>query len=69
VQDEAEERWLKVQENPLEGVTFTSEDFEKALAKYDFSWDVGDVVWPQRDSPVGCCPGLGFRFLGFLPVL
>ncbi|KAH9561266.1 hypothetical protein CY35_05G012100 [Sphagnum magellanicum] len=44
LRDEAEERWKKVQENPLEGVTFTSEDFEKALAKYDFSCDVGDVV-------------------------
>lgn len=31
-------------QEPLEGVQFTYEEFADALSKYDFSFEVGDLV-------------------------
>lgn len=41
---EAEVRYLRARDNPLEGLTFTQEEFSDALSKYDFSFDIGDMV-------------------------
>jgi hypothetical protein len=41
---EAEERWQRALTNPLDGVSFTYEEFSDALSKYDFSFEVGDLV-------------------------
>ncbi|KAL3699303.1 hypothetical protein R1sor_017325 [Riccia sorocarpa] len=44
VLSEAEERWQRVVDGPLEGVPFTYENFENALTKYDFNFEIGDLV-------------------------
>ena len=41
---EAEKRWEAAQESPLAGVSFTHDEFADALSKYDFSFEVGDMV-------------------------
>ncbi|KAG6545150.1 hypothetical protein Mapa_013415 [Marchantia paleacea] len=41
---EAEERWQRALDSPLEGVPFTYEEFADALSKYDFSFEIGDLV-------------------------
>lgn len=41
---EAEQGWLRALENPLEGLTFTPEEFSDALSKFDFSFEIGDMV-------------------------
>ncbi|CAM6050010.1 unnamed protein product [Sphagnum compactum] len=41
---EAEQRWERALETPLEGVQFTYEEFADALSKYDFSFEIGDTV-------------------------
>ncbi|KAL3695217.1 hypothetical protein R1sor_009293 [Riccia sorocarpa] len=41
---EAEERWQRAVDGPLEGVPFTYEEFADALSKYDFSFEIGDLV-------------------------
>jgi small subunit ribosomal protein S1 len=51
---EAEKRWEAALESPLAGVQFTHEEFADALSKYDFSFEVGDVVClslPPRRIP------------------
>lgn len=56
---EAEKRWEAALESPLAGVQFTHDEFADALSKYDFSFEVGDMVcgtailttWiPREDS-------------------
>lgn len=44
MQQEAEKRWEAALQEPLEGVQFTYEEFADALSKYDFSFEVGDLV-------------------------
>jgi hypothetical protein len=44
MQAEAEQRWERALETPLEGVQFTYEEFADALSKYDFSFEIGDTV-------------------------
>lgn len=41
---EAEKRWEAALESPLAGVQFSHEEFADALSKYDFSFEVGDMV-------------------------
>ncbi|GJP71247.1 hypothetical protein CLOP_g2099 [Closterium sp. NIES-67] len=41
---EAEERFARVERQPTEGVAFTALEFEEALEKYDFNFDIGDKV-------------------------
>ncbi|CAM6091908.1 unnamed protein product [Calypogeia fissa] len=41
---EVEERWQRALDSPLEGVPFTYEEFADALSKYDFSFEIGDLV-------------------------
>ncbi|KAG0553784.1 hypothetical protein M758_12G039800 [Ceratodon purpureus] len=41
---EAEKRWEAALEAPLAGVQFTHDEFADALSKYDFSFEVGDMV-------------------------
>lgn len=41
---EAEKRWEAALEAPLAGVEFTHDEFADALSKYDFSFEVGDMV-------------------------
>lgn len=41
---EAEKRWEAAQESPLAGVSFSHDEFADALSKYDFSFEVGDMV-------------------------
>ena len=41
---EAEERFERVERRPLDGVLFTAGEFEEALEKYDFDFDIGDKV-------------------------
>ncbi|CAM6042644.1 unnamed protein product [Sphagnum compactum] len=40
----SQERWQRALTNPLDGVSFTYEEFSDALSKYDFSFEVGDLV-------------------------
>lgn len=51
---EAEKRWEAALESPLAGVQFTHDEFADALSKYDFSFEVGDMVrypglWCSRE--------------------
>ncbi|CAI5536470.1 unnamed protein product [Closterium sp. Naga37s-1] len=41
---EAEERFARVEQQPTKGVAFTALEFEEALEKYDFNFDIGDKV-------------------------
>lgn len=41
---EAEERFERVERRPLDGVLFTALEFEEALEKYDFDFEIGDKV-------------------------
>lgn len=45
---EAEKRWEAALESPLSGVQFTHDEFAEALSKYDFSFEVGDMVRAPR---------------------
>lgn len=40
----AEQHWLRAVENPLDGLTFSADDFSEALSKYDFSFEIGQTV-------------------------
>ncbi|XP_024386702.1 small ribosomal subunit protein bS1c [Physcomitrium patens] len=42
--EEAEKRWEAALESPLAGVQFTNDEFADALSKYDFSFEIGDMV-------------------------
>jgi small subunit ribosomal protein S1 len=58
---EAERRWEAALESPLAGVQFTHDEFADALSKYDFSFEVGDVVCVHRRlSCFSACVILGF---------
>lgn len=41
---DAEERWQRAENSPLDGVAFTPLEFEEALERYDFSFEVGEKV-------------------------
>lgn len=41
---DAEERWQRAENSPLDGVSFTPLEFEEALEKFDFSFEIGDKV-------------------------
>ncbi|MCO5572498.1 hypothetical protein L7F22_026253 [Adiantum nelumboides] len=40
----AEQHFLRATENPLEGLSFSMEDFSQALSKYDFNFEIGQTV-------------------------
>lgn len=42
--EEVERRWEAALESPLAGVEFTHEEFAEVLSKYDFSFEIGDMV-------------------------
>lgn len=55
---EAEKRWEAALESPLAGVQFTHDEFADALSKYDFSFEVGDMV--RVAGSVTCLHGWEF---------
>jgi len=60
-QDAAEERWYNALESPLQGVEFTYEEFADALSKYDFSFEIGDMVsTPDMLSYMSFCQSTMF---------
>eukprot|EP00250_Pteridium_aquilinum_P004463 c14667_g2_i1 orf=173-1279(+) len=40
----AEQHWRRAVENPLEGLTFSVDDFSQALSNYDFNFEIGQTV-------------------------
>lgn len=65
----AEERWLRAVEHPLEGLSFTIEDFSQALAKYDFSFEIGQTVKGTvfMTNNNGALVDIGAKAPAFLP--
>eukprot|EP01018_Ginkgo_biloba_P014948 Gb_02217 [translate_table: standard] len=41
---EVEERWQRIQDNPMEGVSFSMEQFNAALDKFNFGFEIGTTV-------------------------
>lgn len=67
---EAEQRWLRAVESPLEGLSFSKDDFSAALSKYDFSFEIGDLVKGTvflADNN-GALIDIGAKAPAFLPV-
>ncbi|KAL3680055.1 hypothetical protein R1sor_023011 [Riccia sorocarpa] len=67
---EAEERWQRAVDGPLEGVPFTYEEFADALTKYDFNFEIGDlvkgVVFKTDNS--GALIDIGAKASAYLPL-
>ncbi|EFJ25818.1 hypothetical protein SELMODRAFT_271018 [Selaginella moellendorffii] len=70
IKEEIERRWEALQENPLEGVPFTVEEFEEALSKYEFDHSVGDVVKGTVfvTDKLGALVDIGGKSMAFLPM-
>eukprot|EP00249_Psilotum_nudum_P005798 c19221_g1_i1 orf=111-1373(+) len=41
---QANERWKRVIDNPLEGLSFSPEEFTEAVSRFEFNYEIGDTV-------------------------
>lgn len=66
----AEQHWLRATENPLEGLSFSIEDFSQALSKYDFNFEIGQTVKGTvfLANNNGALVDIGAKAPAFLPV-
>eukprot|EP00270_Netrium_digitus_P021753 TRINITY_DN950_c0_g1_i1.p1 TRINITY_DN950_c0_g1~~TRINITY_DN950_c0_g1_i1.p1 ORF type:complete len:445 (+),score=125.47 TRINITY_DN950_c0_g1_i1:61-1335(+) len=67
--EDIERRWERVEKYPMEGVPFTYEEFEEALAKDEYSFEVGTKVRGTifRCDGSGAMVDIGAKAPAFLP--
>ncbi|KAH7287225.1 hypothetical protein KP509_32G044800 [Ceratopteris richardii] len=66
----AEEHWLRAIETPLEGVSFSIDDFSQALSNYDVNFEVGQMVKGTvfMSTNNGALVDIGAKAPAFLPI-
>ncbi|KAJ7535019.1 hypothetical protein O6H91_12G014900 [Diphasiastrum complanatum] len=67
---EAEAGWQRIQDKPYDGLSFSLEDFERSIPKYDYSCDVGEMVKGRvfTTDARGAFVDIGAKAAAFLPL-